>query len=233
MNTLPTRVLGGVVLLLTTLACSKNKEVYTVVEGTITNKYTAQPVAGIRLEVDRTQGCWLCMGSRIDSVTNAITDASGNYKVAFNALTTGSYSLRPASTPDYMVSSFELGEDVKAGQHNQIDYKATPYKTVTIRANTTKKGKSDIYFTFISGNQTGETGIFNGDIFTDMDKKNQAISFTKTIKVLPDRVYQFTKVTSNRVCQPDGYTCTFQDQESEVRTRDIRFTNDTATVSFQ
>lgn len=220
-------------MLLSALAsCSKDKEAYTVVEGIVTDKYTKQPVAGVVLEVQQNTGCLVCMSSRRDSITSATTDASGNYKAAFNANQKGTYALVPASSDKYYLGGDEqVRFNLTKGQSNTVSIEATPYKTVTFRVNTTKQGKSAIQFYYNSDEKPG-LGNFNGPIFDDTDPNRQNIVFTKTLKVLPDRVYRFTKTTYSQVCPSSSSSCQLTDQTFESRVRDIRFTNDTVTVSF-
>ena len=212
--------------------CSTDKEdILTIVEGTVTNRYTNQKVGAVRVFVRRyTYGSYGT--SRFDSVTTALTDVGGRYRLSFNTATKGEYLVKVDTNQNYygLTTSPETdGVKAQRGTVNKMDFEVTPYKTVTVNANSSKNGKTNIEFFFIVWDQKGSD--FRSSFFSDSVKSNQRFAFTKTVKVLPNRLYRFVKLTSNRV-KVGLYNVEYKDEIWDSRYRDVLY-NDTTVINFQ
>lgn len=172
--------------------------------------------------------------SRYDSVATAYTDALGQYKLSFDASGKGDYVIDVLYSKDlYDLTNtpyaYPWGSSkTNPGVTNKIDIEVTPYKTVTINANSNKGGKSNIDFSFVN---TDKQNYFGGHVFYDTVGANQIFSFTRTIKVLPNREYHFSKVTCN-IIHLYGYNYDFRDYDFENHLRTVSY-NDITTVNFQ
>ncbi|PJJ59286.1 peptidase associated/transthyretin-like domain-containing protein [Hymenobacter chitinivorans] len=191
--------------LLSTASCAKEDVLQTtIVEGRVMNPNTNEPVAGVAVVVHRAvYGTFLSSGnSSKDSVTAAYTDVNGHYRLAFEAKPTGNY--------EFKLSRLDLLYDLEngfagrylaqPGQTNVQDFKATPYKTVTVTATAGKDGKTSLEF-----NGTMISPLFySTHIYIDTVRSKQQVVFSSTIKLVPNQEYQFAKVTYNRVKLPNG-----------------------------
>jgi hypothetical protein len=226
-----TYTMAAFVLLGSVSACNTDKEnTLTVVEGTVTNKYTNQPAGAIRVSVQHyTYGSFGT--SRRDSVTSVYSDAAGRYSLSFEAASKGQYFVKVATTQDYYgltTPPESEGFEVHRGS-NQLNLEVTPYKTVTVNANAAKNGKTNVEFAFIAWDQKGDD--FRGSFFSDSVRATQRVAFTKTVKVLPNRLYRFAKITSNRVRLPSG-NVDYRDETWDDRYRTVLY-NDTTVIRFQ
>jgi hypothetical protein len=223
-------VLVGAVACLVAACRSDKEDGLTVVEGTVTNRYTSQPVRALRVSVEHY--IYGNFGtSRFDSVTTAATDAAGHYSLSFDAGSKGEYLVKTESNQDYYGLSTPPesgGLKVQRGL-NKLNLEVTPYKTVTVNANSSKNGKTNIEFAFIVWDQKGED--FRGSFFSDSVRANQRFTFTKTVKVLPNRLYRFVKITSNRV-RVGLYNVEYRDEMWDDRYRTVLY-NDTTIINFQ
>jgi len=228
-------LLPGILVLLVS-ACTSNKdESFTIVEGTVLNKYTRLPMGAVPVSVGYfTYGAF--GGGSYDSVATAYTDATGHYRQAFDAPGKGYYRVKVRSSQvlydltNYASDSraYSDGAAVQKGITNQVNFEITPYKTVTVNAKSSKNGKTDIQFAFIAWDQQGND--FRGDIFGDSVRSIQQIAFTKTVKVLPNRLYRFVKITSNRV-RVGLYNVDYRDETWVDRYRTVLY-NDTTVINF-
>lgn len=219
------------VLMCMVSACGIDKEIsLTVVEGTVTNRYTSQPVSAVRVSVQRY--LYGNFGtSRFDSVTTVSTDAAGRYSLSFDAASKGEYLVKVETNEDYygLTTPPESdGFEVQRG-FNKLNLEVTPYKMVTVNANSSKNGKTNVEFFFIAWDQKGDD--FRGSFFSDSARTIQRVSFAKTVKVLPNRTYRFVKLTSNRVRLGSG-NMEYRDETWDDRYRVVLY-NDTTVINFK
>ncbi|SHJ58334.1 hypothetical protein SAMN02745146_3436 [Hymenobacter daecheongensis DSM 21074] len=215
--------------LLSLAACTKKEDQPTVVEGTVMNKFTNQPVAGIPIVVIKESSAGHFSGVNRDSLTVAYTNAAGTYSHSFNASSGNNYYIKMNNSQTLHDLSYGwYGAKATAGSNNRIDFSVTPYKIVTVNINTNKRGKSNISFDFFS---TVDTDNFGGFIFSDTVSSKQMIVFTRTIKVLPNRDYTFRKYTFNQVRTSNGNHI-FQDYTYTQQTRRILY-NDTTVINIR
>ncbi|WP_310391252.1 hypothetical protein [Hymenobacter sp.] len=211
-------------------SCDTDKEnALTIVEGTVTNRYTSQPAGAVRVSVQRyIYGNYGT--SRFDSITMVSTDPAGRYSLSFDAASKGEYLVKVETNQDYYALTTPPESDgfkVQRGL-NKLNLEVTPYKTVTVNANSSKNGKTNIEFFLIAWDQKGSD--YRGSIFSDSARTSQRIVFTKTVKVLPNRDYRFVKITSNRLRLNSG-NVEYRDETWDNRYRTV-FYNDTTVVNF-
>ena len=231
MNKMHAHLCRFAVLLLVSACNLDDEPALTTVEGTVANRYTGQSVGAVRVSVRR-----FLYGSfgttRSDSVASVLTDASGRYKLTFKPSPKGEYRTKVESTQNLYCLNTPPGVDgleTRRGVINQLNFEVTPYKTVTVNANSSKSGKTNIEFFFIAWDQKGDD--FRGSFFSDSVKSRQQVGFTKTVKVLPNRYYRFVKLTSNRVKLSSG-NVEYRDETWYDRFRTVPYT-DTTVVNFQ
>ncbi|MDO7847196.1 carboxypeptidase-like regulatory domain-containing protein [Hymenobacter sp. M29] len=204
-----------------------------IVEGIVTDKYTKQPVDGAPVSVRRyLYGSYGNTSS--DSVITVYTNSAGRYRLSFDASKSGQYRIKMRHNKRlYDLSKYSNNDDyydglqIMRGASTVVNFEVTPYKTVIINAHSSKKGKTDIVFSFVNYDQ-GDW--FGGTVFYDTVKANQNFNFSRQIQVLPNRVYCFSKQTCNRV-KDFGYRYHFEDYTWTTKIRTI-FYNDTSVVNF-
>jgi len=202
----------------------------TTAEGTVTNKYTGQPVAAVPVVVRRYRSFLLSDGTFIDSLMAAETDAAGHYSLSFEAAKAGTYRVNTWHQDLYDVTNgFDGYAEAERGTANHLDFAVTPYKTVTLDINSNKDDKTNITFGYATSDQGNWVG---GTIFYDTLKANQAFNFSKTIQVVPNRKYRFTKTTANRYKVPKTYYYDFRDYTSTSIERTVGY-NDTTVIKFR
>ncbi|UOQ99662.1 hypothetical protein MUN81_09240 [Hymenobacter sp. 5317J-9] len=219
-------------ILLSVSACNfDNGPIFTIVEGTVKNRYTGQAMGMVRVSVRRyLYGAF--GATRSDSVTSVLTDAAGHYRLTFEPSDKGEYLALVKSTENLYCLNTPPGSDgleARRGVVNQLNFEVTPYKTVTINANSRKDGKTDIEFFFIVWDQKGND--FRGSFFSDSVKTRQQVAFTRTVKLLPNRYYRFVKLTANRVRLNSG-NVEFRDETWHDMYRTVLY-NDTTVINFQ
>lgn len=213
---------------------SEKEEKLTVVEGTVMNKYTGQPVGAAPIVVQRFE--YRVFGDpKISPVTSALTNASGQYSLSFTASGKETYRVKvDGDTSFYDLTTYTEYQDYRegaktqAGITNRLNFEVTPFKAVAVKMESSKDGKTDIGFDFESND--GKE-YYGGRIFYDSVKANQRIFLAKTIKVLPNRRYLFTKLTCNRI-RLGVYTYTFQDYAYVRQTVQIGY-SDSVTIRFK
>ncbi|WP_143436653.1 hypothetical protein [Hymenobacter crusticola] len=228
MKQLPTR-LYLILSALLFVACEKQGQWMTTVEGTVLNKYTGQPVAAVPVVVRRHRA-FLFSGESIDSLTAAETDAAGHYSLSFEAAKAGSYRVIIVQQNLYDVENgFDGYAEAERGTANHLDFAVTPYKTVTLDVDTNKGGKTDITFGYVTWDPGNWVG---GTIFYDTLKAHQGFHFLQTIQVVPNRAYRFNKTTANRYKVPNTYYYDFRDYTSTFVERAVGY-NDTTVIKFR
>lgn len=220
--------------LLLTAACGKEEDGFTVVQGRVINKYTGRGLTRARVEVYQLTPNFTSMLR--DSVTAGVTDSSGAYELSFNASgkSRHKYHIRIRSTdsiddlttyPD--ISAATYGIRLKKGSRNEVDFTATPYKTVTVQLTANKGGKN---YLGVSCYAIDSGDSFGADIFTDTTRSNQQVSLTRTVRLLPMRTYRFIVNAGNRVrTNQSGYTLVDLGPVLPPRDRRVLY-NDTTTV---
>ncbi len=229
-------LLTGTLVLLVSACISNKEETFTLVEGTVLNKYTLLPMAAVPVSVGYfTYGAF--GGGSYDSIATAYTDAAGHYRQAFDAPGKGYYRVKVRSSQDlYDLTNYASdsraysdGAAVQKGISNQVSFEVTPYKTVTVNANSSKNSKTDIQFFFIAWDQKGDS--FSGTVFSDSVRSTQRVAFSQSVKVLPNRLYRFVKLTSNRV-RVGLYNVEYKDETWVDQYRTVLY-NDTTVIKFQ
>ena len=233
MNSQSIGLLIGMAALLLSSCAASSDEKFTMVEGTVVNKYTGQPVAGTTVSV--LQFIYGAFGNTSsDSVIATRTDAAGRYSLSFNGRR-GFYRIKVrdyknfydlTNYPDYNAQTD--GMETALGSKNKINFEVTPYKLVTVNINSSKVGKSDIHFGFANA----DVGSYlSGTILSDTVRANQLFTLTKVIQLVPNRVYQFSKLTANRVSL-GGYRYEFRDRVQVNILRSVLY-NDTTTINIR
>ena len=218
-------------VLLSPLACTQAGDQLTIVEGTVTNKYSGQTVPDVPITVRRVSGGSPLGGSShfIDSLTTARTDAAGHYQLSFDGAAAGTYEVRLANQAELfdLVVGYNGWREARRGVKNVFNFDVTPYKTVTIVARSAKAGKTSISFAAVAVGQPA----FSLDIFSDTARVNQTVAFTRRIRVVPNRTYEFQKVTFNRVGY-GPYNFNYVDYSYDRQTLTAGY-NDTTVVNFR
>jgi hypothetical protein len=189
-------------VILLTAACAKDKDAFTVVRGRVTDKYTGRGLARARVVVYQLTPNFTSMHR--DSVAAAVTDSSGAYQLSFNASgkSRHRYHIRLFSDsifdlttyPDLLAATY--GTELAKGGHNEVNFTATPFKTVTVHLDANKGGKNYLSV----GCSTIDRGAsFGVSMLDDTARANQHFSLVLRVRLLPMRTYRFRATTSNRV----------------------------------
>lgn len=221
-----------VVLLLLT-ACGKDKEEFTVVQGRVTDKYTGRGLGRVRVEVEQHTPNFTFI--RRESVATTTTDPNGEYELAFNATSKPRQKYRISLSPTdsvYDLTTYQDFDDathgvlLKKGSRNQVDFTATPYKTVMVQVEASKGGKNYLSI----GCSTIDRGdVFGVSILDDTARANQHFSLVIPVRLLPMRTYRFQVTTCNRV-KTSTSNYNFVDYSTiRYRERQVLY-NDTTTV---
>ena len=206
----------------------------TLVEGTVLNKYTHQPLPAISVTVRNWRSAFFG-GTTVDSVRSTLTDAAGHYQIAFDATAKGSnyrVDIKDSRTV-YDLTNYHSGVEgglLTKGQTNKVDFEVTPYVPVKIFLNADKQGASLLH-TFLYVDERDNQGYYNRSIFTDTARSTQHLAATITVNVVPNRTYFFILSRALVNCK-DQYTCQSTYLTGMQLTRYIAYT-DTSTIRLR
>jgi hypothetical protein len=211
----------------------------TLVEGTVLNKYTHQPLPAVPVTV-RSWRYTLFSGVGADSVSSSLTDANGHYHIPFDANAKGTIyrvdvkdSRAVYDLTDYSKYEYRSGSDgasLTKGQTNKVDFEVTPYVPVKVFLNANKQGASLLH-TFLYVDERDNQGYYNRSIFTDTARSAQHVDATITVSVVPNRTYFFILSRALVNCK-DKYTCQSTYLNGMQLTRYIAYT-DTSTIRLR
>ncbi|MFD2717231.1 hypothetical protein ACFST9_00790 [Hymenobacter monticola] len=168
----------------------------TTVSGTIRNKYTQQPLAGVPIRV-RLWHYGLGM-SWTDSIARTRSDAAGHYSVTFDATArSGTYRVDFKEArylwdlTDYRgfdSHSFLDGASFPAKQATQVDFDATPFVPVRIIVEADKQGSSTLTADAFANEQAGQS-YFHPFTLVDTARTISRVSANRVAYFVPNWQY--------------------------------------------
>ncbi|GAB3848468.1 hypothetical protein GCM10028822_11400 [Hymenobacter terrigena] len=210
MDTLSTGITGGLLstfsiycLIITALSgCHllAGPSTSTVVEGTIINKYTRQPLANVPIEVIKWRyGAY--GNTQTDSVAGTRSGPDGHFSIAFDGTAKGvTYrvdfrdSRELFDLTDYRpfdAYSTLDGASLIVGKSNEVRFEATPYVLVRVLVDTNKRGATSLAVGFFSNESTDYGGGYWGSVLYDTTRTVQRIMETHIVRAVPNRKYRF------------------------------------------
>lgn len=212
----------------------------TVVQGTITDKYTKKPLAGIPVVLEQPIG-HIGGGTDYDSLTATLTDTNGHYSISRQSEKPYNYIIKP----DYYFSGhryFDLtkyplfthteddGIEFEAGNSVTADFQLVPFIPTKVNFTASKHGRWTLNAwiqVYINDGQ-GYSGM--PKIVWDTIPAQQQVSVHSLVYLVPNRTYDVTIYRGDNHCK-DAYNCQDTNVSYEHISRSVAYP-DTAIITI-
>ena len=186
--------------ILTFLSACEKASTSTLAEGTVSNKYTRQPLANVPIEIMLWR--YGAFGNTsIDSITGTKTGADGHFQIAFDATAKGAiYRIDFRDSRDLFdltdyrgFDSYSIldGASLTIGQKNQLHFEATPFVPVRIIVNADKRGSATLVANAFASEQAGQS-YFHPFTFLDTARAAGFVRADRVAYFVPNWSYTFS-----------------------------------------
>jgi hypothetical protein len=167
-------------------SCKKTNGKYvTQVNGTVRNKITGTPVAGIPVEII---GCsFIGISTKcLEKIGMSVTDAKGYYSMSVESEKWQSYVIAVGNNNILEQSSYPYSIALNTSKNNTVDFSRYPIKILKIRINIQRHDRNWID---IGISNVDQEGYFATDLYNNSNPINDFDS-TFNVKILAGRQYQ-------------------------------------------